>query len=177
MGHRIRRPVKQCGATYLLLLVAVALMSLVAATALSAGHSLAQRDKETELLFIGAQFRAALLSFEQSTPPGGRPRPTSLDQLLRDDRTPQPRRHLRRIFVDPISGFDEWGLVKDRRWHRRSALTGARPSDQARQVRAHIRTFSGSRSILKLDFQSLPSHPNGLILRERRIPLRIRGMP
>ena len=113
MGHRIRRPVKQCGATYLLLLVAVALMSLVAATALSAGHSLAQRDKETELLFIGAQFRAALLSFEQSTPPGGRPRPTSLDQLLRDDRTPQPRRHLRRIFVDPITGFDEWGLVKD----------------------------------------------------------------
>jgi type II secretory pathway pseudopilin PulG len=113
MGHRVHGSVNQRGATYLLLLVALALLSLVAATALSAGHSLAQRDKETELLFIGAQFRSALLSYEQHTPPGGKPRPSSLEQLLRDDRTPVPRRHLRRIFVDPISGQDQWGLIKD----------------------------------------------------------------
>ena len=56
---------KQHGGTYLILLIALALMSLASAMSLSAGHSLALRDKEIEFLFIGQQFRAALLSYEQ----------------------------------------------------------------------------------------------------------------
>ena len=104
---------KQQGATYLILLIALALMSLASAMSLSAGHSLALRDKEIELLFIGQQFRAALLSYEQHSPVGALPRPSELQQLLTDDRSPVPRRHLRRRFVDPLTGRDEWGLLKD----------------------------------------------------------------
>jgi hypothetical protein len=36
----------------------------------------------------------------------------SLQELLRDTRFPNPRRHLRKIFVDPVSGRAEWGLVR-----------------------------------------------------------------
>ncbi|MCL2876591.1 MAG: type II secretion system GspH family protein [Betaproteobacteria bacterium] len=37
--------------------------------------------------------------------------PTSLEELLKDDRFPGIRRHLRKIFVDPMTGKAEWGLV------------------------------------------------------------------
>ncbi|WP_431112938.1 type II secretion system protein [Variovorax paradoxus] len=38
--------------------------------------------------------------------------PGSLDELLRDERFPGIRRHLRKIFVDPMTGKAEWGLVQ-----------------------------------------------------------------
>lgn len=38
--------------------------------------------------------------------------PESLDELLQDNRFPGVRRHLRKVFLDPMTGKPEWGLVK-----------------------------------------------------------------
>jgi len=70
-----------------------------------------QREKELELLFIGEQFRAAILSYWKSGPGGVRSWPVRLEDLLEDRRFPAVRRHLRQIYVDPISGSRTWGLV------------------------------------------------------------------
>ena len=64
-----------------------------------ASHAL-QREKEVELLFIGDQYREAIASYyrhQQSYPP-------TLQDLLEDKRAPMPRRHLRKLWRDPVSG-------------------------------------------------------------------------
>lgn len=73
----------------------------------------AQRDKEQELLFIGAQFRTALRSYHQAQIRAGRREyPATLDDLLKDNRFPGTRRHLRRLYRDPMTGTTEWGVVR-----------------------------------------------------------------
>lgn len=94
------------GFAYLLLLLAVALIGLAAAAAVSLGASMARRDAERELLAIGAEFEQALRSYGG----GG---PASLQDLLRDPRAPATRRHLRQIYADPLTGRSDWGLVTD----------------------------------------------------------------
>ncbi|SFD07346.1 type II secretion system protein [Massilia yuzhufengensis] len=102
---------RQAGFTYLGLIIFVFIVGLVGAATLKAGALLERAQRETELLEIGAQFSAALKSYADATPRGQPPQPLSLQELLRDTRFPTPRRHLRKIFVDPVSGKAEWGIV------------------------------------------------------------------
>jgi hypothetical protein len=84
---------------------------MVSAAVLSAGSALQRRMNEEELLFIGAQFAEAFKSYFEATPAGQRNYPAKLEELLKDPRYPGVRRHLRRIYVDPMTGKAEWGLV------------------------------------------------------------------
>src|SRR4028118_2405772 len=74
------------------------------------GTLLQRAAAEEELLEIGAQFQQALRSYAAATPPGQKPQPASLQDLLKDPRFPNPRRHLRKIFVDPLTGQAGGGL-------------------------------------------------------------------
>ena len=103
---------RQAGFTYVGMIVFVTIIGLVGAATLKVGALLARAEAENELLEIGAAFSDALASYAQATPPGQPQQPPSLEALLRDPRFPNPRRHLRRIFVDPITGRAEWGLVR-----------------------------------------------------------------
>jgi type II secretory pathway pseudopilin PulG len=111
----------QRGFLLLGVLVALALVTLGvthAAQRLSDQH---QREKEAELLFIGEQFRKAILSYWSETPSGLHSWPTRLEDLLEDKRFPMPRRHLRQIYRDPLSGTRNWGLV-----NQGAAIVGVR---------------------------------------------------
>lgn len=107
----------QAGFAYVLLLIAVAVIGVSAAAAVSLGTTLARREAERDLLAIGSEFQRALNSYA-GLPPGanaapGTRGPRSLEDLLKDPRQPGIRRHLRKVYADPMTGKDEWGVVRD----------------------------------------------------------------
>ena len=103
---------RQSGFTYIGILIAVAIISALATASLSVGVALQQREREAELLAIGREYRAALQSYADATPAGLPTNPESLEDLLKDPRYPSVRRHLRRIYLDPLTGDTGWGLVR-----------------------------------------------------------------
>lgn len=106
-----RSPRRQHGFTYLGLIVLVTVIGLVGAATLKIDSLLHRAAAEEELLAVGAAFSAALESYAAATPRGQPPQPPTLQELLKDPRTPGLRRHLRKIFVDPMTGGTEWGIV------------------------------------------------------------------
>lgn len=103
---------REGGFTYLGLIVTVAIVGLVGAATLKVDALLRRAAAEDELLEIGAAYSAALRSYADATPRGQPPLPPpSLQDLLRDPRYPGVRRHLRKVFVDPITGKAAWGIV------------------------------------------------------------------
>lgn len=105
------RRARSGGFTYLSLIVLVAIIGLVTATTLKLGSVLQRARAEQELLRIGAEFSDALQSYADATPAGKPSQPASLKDLLRDPRFPTTRRHLRKIYADPMTGRAEWGIV------------------------------------------------------------------
>ncbi|HSD54084.1 MAG TPA: type II secretion system protein [Burkholderiales bacterium] len=97
--------------TYVGLLLAVALAGVALAAAGTLWSTTAKRDKEAELLFVGDQFRRAIGSYYEGTP-GAKRYPLKLEDLLEDKRLVATRRHLRRIYVDPMTGQPDWELVR-----------------------------------------------------------------
>jgi type II secretory pathway pseudopilin PulG len=99
------------GFTYLGLVILVTVIGLVGAATLKIDALLRRARAEEELLAIGAAFGEALRTYAEATPKGQPAQPPSLKELLKDPRFPGVRRHLRKIFVDPMTGKAEWGIV------------------------------------------------------------------
>lgn len=104
-----RRP---CGFTYLGLLILVAILGITSTVSLQVGSILQRRAAEEELLRIGTEFRNALISYANATPVGQKHAPANLQELLKDPRYPNPRRHLRKLYADPLTGKSEWGIIE-----------------------------------------------------------------
>lgn len=102
---------RACGFTYVGTLIMVGILSITAAATLRLGAVAHRRAAEQELLEIGDAFRDAFISYANATPVGMQRTPPSLQELVKDPRYPTPLRHLRKIFVDPVSGRAEWGTV------------------------------------------------------------------
>jgi type II secretory pathway pseudopilin PulG len=109
MARSARR--REGGFTYLGLIIFVTIIGLVGAATLKVESLLRRAAAEEELLEIGAAFSAALQSYAAATPQGQPTQPATLNDLLKDPRFPGVRRHLRKIFVDPLTGKAEWGVV------------------------------------------------------------------
>jgi type II secretory pathway pseudopilin PulG len=107
-----RPGLRQEGFTYIGLLIAVAIVGIWLAATANVWHLQVQREKERELLFIGSQFRQALDRYAAAGAGAARRFPLRLEDLLLDERTAARRRHLRRIYVDPMTGKAEWGLIR-----------------------------------------------------------------
>jgi type II secretory pathway pseudopilin PulG len=101
----------ESGFSYLVLLFTVAIAGAGLAGAGTVWHTAQQRERETELLYIGNQYRNAIASYYARTPANQPRYPASLDHLLKDPRYPATVRHLRKPYRDPITGTDDWGLI------------------------------------------------------------------
>lgn len=118
-GKALRR---EGGFTYLGLVILVTVIGLVGAATLKVDALLRRAAAEEELLETGAAFGEALRTYAEATPKGQPPQPPSLQELLKDPRVPGVRRHLRKIFVDPLTGKAEWGIVWANPGERRGVL-------------------------------------------------------
>lgn len=102
---------KQSGFTYLAILFAIAIAGIVLAETGINWSQARQREKEQELLFIGNQFRQAIALYYERTPGAVKRYPEKLDELLSDDRYNPPQHYLRKLYYDPLTNSQQWGLV------------------------------------------------------------------
>jgi type II secretory pathway pseudopilin PulG len=119
-GLMYRRGLQQ-GATYLLLLVLLTINSAVLASAAAVWSHTQRREREQQLLWVGDQFRSAIAAYARAGGTAGAqgadPYPPSLQELLHDSRSLVPRRHLRRIYEDPMTRSSDWGLMRNAQGH------------------------------------------------------------
>jgi len=115
-----------------------------------------QREREAQLLWVGQQYRAALESYWRATPGPVKHLPVSLDELVRDSRFPNPVRHLRRIYPDPLQPDIPWGLVR-----RGSQILGVYSQSDAAPLRrtgfaAGLEAFEGATQYAAWRFLFVP---------------------
>ncbi len=75
----------------------------------------AQREREKELLFVGEAYRNAIGSYYENSLGSSKQFPTSLEDLILDKRFPTTKRHIRKLYADPMiinmTNKKTWGLV------------------------------------------------------------------
>jgi type II secretory pathway pseudopilin PulG len=101
------------GFTYpaaLLLIITVSVSLMVVQKQWS---TIVKREKETELLFRAGNIMQAIGSFYQNSSKDSQQYPRSLKVLLKDNRFQGLKRHLRKIYKDPMTKDGEWGIVYD----------------------------------------------------------------
>lgn len=102
---------RQGGFTYLAILFFVAILGVGLAAVGKVWDTASRREKERDLLQAGRELHDAIGRY-YTAPSGGATRyPSSLEDLLKDNRVPGIRRHLRRIPVDPMTGKPDWGTL------------------------------------------------------------------
>ena len=120
----------------------------------------ARRDREARLLFIGDQYRNAIAQF-YSSGPGVHRYPGELEELLQDPRFVQPRRYLRKLFADPMTGHADWTLLRDPDGGIYGVASNAAgsPLKRANFSRADQK-FTGSECYCEWRFEYVPSRRN-----------------
>jgi type II secretory pathway pseudopilin PulG len=108
-----RRCLRAGGFTYLGMLFLVALTSAGLAALGQAWGTAAQREKERELAWRGAEIARAIVSYATAGNASLGEYPRSLEDLLVDRRGLKPRHHLRRAYVDPFTLQVDWVLVPE----------------------------------------------------------------
>jgi len=94
----------QGGFTYILLLWWVAISGVLLAALGQQWLLESRRQKELEFVFRGTEIGNALGRYQDATVLGQLPTPLSMTDLLEDKRGPRPLRHLRQLWLDPLTG-------------------------------------------------------------------------
>lgn len=108
MGRGERIPRAARGFTYIGLLVLLALISLALAAAGEVAATVARREREAQLLWVGHQYRAAIGRYWIQK----RAYPQGLQDLLgAAPDAPVQVRYLRRLYPDPMTNAVDWVLL------------------------------------------------------------------
>lgn len=89
----------------------IAVIGVALALAGQVWSTAAGREKEADLLFRGDQIRKAIGRYYEESP-GAKMYPKKLEDLLNDKRWPVTKRHLRKLYADPMTGKPDWEPVK-----------------------------------------------------------------
>ena len=104
---------RQQGFTYLWVMVTVAVVGVYLARVAEVASTQTQREREAELLQVGLAYQAAIRAYYQDARTPSERYPTALSDLVLDPRSPNPRRYLRKLYADPLTQSNEWGLVRN----------------------------------------------------------------
>lgn len=100
------------GAILLGVLVLLMIAGMAVANYSQSWWAARQRALEQELLFDGLAYQRAIESYYLATPGPVKALPVSLNDLVNDNRYPQPVHHLRKLYPDPLNPSRPWGLIK-----------------------------------------------------------------
>ena len=104
------------GFTYIAAMVIVVIMGITLSMAGQYWSTVVKRDREEELLFRGDQIRKGIETYYKWTAQkhGGKGLyPESLDEMVKSKFSAAPRRSLRQLYKDPITGKADWVLITD----------------------------------------------------------------
>lgn len=106
------------GSALMMVLLTVVVLGLGLGMAGTKWSTIVQRSKEKELFWRGDQIRKGIESYYKVRH-GGSPGkyPNKLEDLVKDPRSLQTKRHMRRLYLDPMTGEDfvlikEGGFIK-----------------------------------------------------------------
>lgn len=130
-----------------------------------------QREREEELLFRGSQIRDAikrwyaLKSVDQAAMPL-----RDLKDLLKDPRTPQTVRYLRRLYTDPMTD-KEWELIND----PSKGIQGVASTSQETPLKTDgfpedLKDFTGKGRYSEWRFVYTPSTQQGVLNQAQPLP-------
>lgn len=159
-GRRNRPTIgAQAGFTYLGVLAVIVIMGIMGQAAVTLQSHRKRVDQEAELAFRGQAYVAAIHSYYEAGDPVMH-YPRNLDDLLYDRRFLH-KRHIRRLYDDPIVGGD-WVLVRA----ADGGIAGVVSSSAARPIqRANfpkgLEAFEGAGSYADWMFEYVPPANDG----------------
>lgn len=95
------------------MLAALAILSAGLAAIGPSWADQARRERERDLMRIGALYAQAIASYRAASPGISKQFPQRLDDLLADARMIGTVRHLRKLYADPLDPSRPWGIVLD----------------------------------------------------------------
>lgn len=108
---------RQGGFSYVVVMFLVAILSIVSVRALESTLVAERRDKETELLWRGQAYLNAIREYYLKPPGDANSYPAQLKDLLADTRFANQPHRLRKLYRDPMTNDEQWGLVHDENGH------------------------------------------------------------
>jgi hypothetical protein len=156
MQHSTASPIRgEQGFSYIMLMVAIAIMGVAMSAAARQWKTMVQRELEADLLAKGIEIQRALALYS-TTMKAGRAIPGEIYPATLADLTRQPRPFLRKVYLDPV-GHGEWELLRA----PTGGIMGVRSRSKSRPVKQRefplaVRHFEGRPTYYDWVFQ----HPN-----------------
>jgi type II secretory pathway pseudopilin PulG len=110
-GDKRQMKSKQIGFTYIGIIVTVAILGVGLAITGPLWKKIVYIEKEKQLLYVGDAFSKAIESYYENSPNSAKFLPKSFNDLVSDKRFPKPKRHLRKIFIDPMTANKDWVII------------------------------------------------------------------
>ncbi len=149
---------KRRGFAYPIAIVAVMAMGIGALAAVELESTAVWREREAELLFRGQAIREAIRLYYEKSPGTLKTFPRDLKDLLADPRAPGTRRHLRKLYRDPMTPDGEWVLIRGAGGGIRGVRSASeRPAIKRANYPKGLEAFAAKEKVSEWIFEHVPA--------------------